>query len=118
MGSHDGRIDHEISVLSIRHQVAEDLLPNPAGRPAAEALRHALLLAVTLAKITPVCAGAQDPKHSVDKKTVVRSRPAHRIHPARQQTLDPAPLRITQLTPMQTEQKINTQLHSLYVDTA
>jgi hypothetical protein len=73
VGSHDGRGDHQICVLPICHKIAEDLLPYSTGRPAAEPLVHALVLAVTLRKIVPMRSGTQHPKHTVEENTVVPS---------------------------------------------
>jgi len=107
-GTHDRRIDHQIKVFAIDHQVAKDLVPHSTCRPAAEPLVHALVLAVALGKIMPMSAGAQNPEHPVDKNAVVRSRTAYRFHSPWQQTLDPRPLRISQLIATHAQQSRKT----------
>jgi hypothetical protein len=69
----------------------------------------------------PVGSGPQHPEHTVHENTVVRSRPAHRFHSPRQQTLDPKPLHIAQLISTYAHADRTTNQSppkSLYVDTA
>src|SRR5208282_5755194 len=94
---HNGRVDHQILVLAVSHQLLENPLPDAAARPANEALVHAFVLAIMLGKIVPACSGTQDPKHSVHKQTVVGSGAAYMLFAARKKARNPFPLQITQL---------------------
>lgn len=78
------RIEHE--PLQVRLlQRFEDGLPAPLLCPAVEALENGVGLAVPFGQVLPRRAGARDPKHGVDERTVVLSVAAGVARLARKQ---------------------------------
>ena len=67
-------VDHQILVASILNQGLGPPLPDALGRPAGEALVHALAGSVARRQITPARPGAQHPQHAIDEAAVVRCR--------------------------------------------
>jgi len=99
MRPHDGRIDHQILVLAVAHDLVKHLLPDAAISPPNEAFMYAFILSVALRKVAPSRSGPKHPQHSVDEHTVVSGGPSNALQPSRKQILDLLPLHIAQLVP-------------------
>ncbi len=97
VSAHDGRVDHQVLILFVRHKVGENALPDTRSRPAHEPRMHALVLAVTLRKIMPTGPRTKHPRYSVDELAIVRCSTANMLHSARKRVLDPLPLPFAQL---------------------
>ena len=67
-------VDQQILVASLLNQGLQHPLPDALGRPAGEALVHALAGSVARRQITPARPGAQHPQHAIDEAAVVRCR--------------------------------------------
>jgi len=99
MGSHDGRIQHQVRILTVRNQIGKQTVPNPRLGPAHESLVHALVLAIPLRHVRPAHPRAHHPKHRIHKPPVILCRTTHRPRPPRQKRLHSPPLRLRQLIP-------------------
>ena len=89
-------VDHQILVASILNQGLEHPLPDAPGRPAGEALVHALAGSVARRQITPARPGAQHPQHAIDEAAVVRCRTPRVTGLAWEQIFDSLPLGLGQ----------------------
>jgi len=95
VGSHNGRINHQIWVLPVPHQLMEDHAAcSPSGRTA---YARSCTCHSALEDHASGLPGSQHQEYSVDEDTVVRRRSSHRLHAPRQQPFNPKPLRIAQL---------------------
>lgn len=71
MGSHDGRVDHEVLVVGVVCEDLEYLFPDSRLRPASETLVDALPVAVAFGHMAPVRSATQNPQHSIDERAII-----------------------------------------------
>src|SRR6202040_930493 len=96
MGAHNGGVDHHVFVVDIARQQSENTIKNPAFRPPAEALMHALPIAEAHRQIAPWHTGSEPVQNRFNEQPVIRCRAANVPLPPRQNILDPIPLVVAQ----------------------
>src|SRR4029077_5486970 len=96
MSAHNGGVDHHVFVVGIARQQSENALKNPAFRPSAETLMHALPRAEARRQIAPRHTGPEAVQNRLNEQPVIRCRAANVPLPARQNVLDPIPLVVAQ----------------------
>jgi hypothetical protein len=64
-------IDHHPFKIRLIYQCFQKLFPNSLVSPSTKAAVRILPIAVIGGQVSPWCAGAQNPKHSIDKLTIV-----------------------------------------------
>jgi hypothetical protein len=96
MSAHNGGVDHHVFVVGIARQQSENAIKNPAFRPSAETLMHALPIAETRRQIAPWHTGPEPVQNRFNEQPVIRCRAAIVPLPARQNILDPIPLVVAQ----------------------
>src|SRR5689334_5805909 len=96
MSAHNGGVDHHVFVVGIARQQSENAIKNPAFRPSAEPLMHALPIAKARRQIAPRHTGPEPIQNRFNEQPVIRRRAANVPLPAWQNILDPIPLVVAQ----------------------
>ncbi len=120
MRSYNRRVQHQVRVLLISHQIVEQPVSNTRLGPPNKMFMHALVLAIALRQVRPAHPGANHQKNSVHKPPVVIRWTTNRTQPTRKQPLYPTPLRLSQLISQTTllfavRQTQNGQSEDLYI---
>src|SRR5262249_37296840 len=96
MSTHNGGVDHHVFVVGITRQQSENAIKNPAFRPPAEMLMHALPMAEARRQIAPWHTGPEPVQNRFNEHPVIRRGAANVPLPSRQNILDPIPLVVAQ----------------------
>src|ERR1700731_3044913 len=96
MSAQNGGGDHHVFVVGVARQQSENAIKNPAFRPSAEALMHALPIAEARRQVAPWHTGPEPIQNRFNEQPVIRRRAANVPLPARQNILDPIPLVVAQ----------------------
>jgi hypothetical protein len=67
------RIDHEPFVIGLHHQLFQQFLPCPGVSPTTKTTMRIFPIPIIARQVAPGRAGAQNPKHRVNKASVVMS---------------------------------------------
>ena len=92
MSAHNSGVDHHVLVIGIARQQLENPLKNPALRPAAETLMHALPIAEARRQIAPRNTGSEPVQNGFNEQPVIRRSTSDMAFATRQNILDPIPL--------------------------
>jgi hypothetical protein len=74
MGTHDGAVDHRVSVVRGGGQMLKNTFPDARFPPAAEATVNIFPIAETFRKVAPGNAGAIAEQHRLHEQTVIGRR--------------------------------------------
>src|SRR5262252_2964048 len=91
MSAHNSSVDHHVFVIGVARQQPENPLKNPALRPSAETLMHALPIAEARRQIAPRNTGSEPVQKGFNKQPVIRRRASDMAFATRQNILDPIP---------------------------
>src|SRR5258708_12340754 len=100
MSAHNSGVDHHVFVIGVARQQLENPLKNPALRPAAETLMHALPIAEARRQIAPRNTGSEPVYNGFNEQPIIRRRPSDRPFPTPQNILHPIPLLPPYATPL------------------
>jgi hypothetical protein len=70
-------------IIRIDQKFIENLFPHAFVTPAAESAMGVLPVSIIFGQIAPRCAGAQNPHHCIEEKSIVLSLPAPTTRAAR-----------------------------------
>ena len=92
VGSHDGRVNHDVLVVGVLRHRLEETLPGPVLAPAAMALMHHPEIPEPGRQIAPGDARPVAVEHGIDEQAVVPCPSAGLACTAGQQVFDALPL--------------------------
>src|SRR5260370_24769347 len=100
MSAHNSGVDHHVFVIGVARQQLENPLKNPALRPAAETLMHALPIAEARRQIAPRNTGSEPVQNGFNEQPVIWRRTSDVALAAGQNILDPIPLVVASAKPL------------------